>query len=356
MLLLEKERVLSLFRCSWCREPSCLHFAGEAAAWSWPQLSSGRLSLCEHDPDFWLISGLSYAVIWAAPFHSSELYQPRKIRTAIALFKSSKRMLLALIPKVVELPPSGVVSRAAVMFPPWSSPSVHWELGLGSTHTPGKDCVPDSSGVLSALLTHQSTQRSCNKNKNASLLAQSPITLNLSEFTNLYWVTIIITVMNVFVGNVVPGTSPLFIHTPSRKANIFFNPGGEIGCGKSPIETVSTVLYEWKVLRVVLTLLPFTSLLMLEPSSHPSCHSTISFPFGHLQEHWLRSWFWVLLPGVMWGSHPSVTYRRVWGSWAQVEGVSKERFQTLLSLRSECFFPCLVYIYYGRVFFWKRCY
>lgn len=92
--------------------------------------------------------------------------------------------------------------------------------------------------------------------------------------------TIIITIMNIFVSNVVPDTS--LIHGPSRKTNIFSNPGGEIGCGNSPIPKLCLLYFmSGRVFKGGFDSPLFSPLsLMLEPSSHPTCHSTISLPFG----------------------------------------------------------------------------
>ena len=272
-------------------------------------------------------------------------------------------MLPALIPKVIlELPPSGAVSRAAV-FPPWSSPSVHWELGLGCTHPPGKDCARFLSGGSPRLLARQSTQRSRGKNRNASLLLWSPIALHLSEFTNMYWMTIIITtIMNVFVSNVVPDTSPLLRPCPKQKDKHLFQSCRRNWLWKvSHPETVSTVLYEWKGFQRWFWLSFFFTSLPDARTQFPS-----KLPLHHQFSFWKsirsirsRSWLWVLCLGSLWGPTQSVTYRSIglpWGRWGRVGGVSTEgsKLYCLWSQSASSYVLC-IFTMAGFLLFWRRC-
>lgn len=136
----------------------------------------------------------------------------------------------------------------------------------------------------------------------------------LSEFTDLYWVTIIITIMNVFVSNVVPGTSPLLHPCPKQKSKHLFQSWRRNWLWKvSHPETVSTVLYEWKGFQRWFWLsFLFTSLpdARTQFSSKLPLHHQFSF-WKRIRSIGSRSWFWVLCLGSLWGPTQSVTYRRV---------------------------------------------
>ena len=145
-----------------------------------------------------------------------------------------------------------------------------------------------------------------------------------------------------------------FVRAPSRKTNIFSNPAEEIGCGKSPIPKLCLLYFmSGRVFKSGFDYLSFSPLsLMLEPSSHPSCHSTISFPFGRASGVFAQgadsecfAWGHCEVPPKV--SHIGV-YRLALGTRGPGGGCVYRRFQALLSLKSKCFFLCLVYIYYGR--------
>lgn len=232
------------------------------------------------------------------------------------------------------------------------------------THAWERLCARFLSGGSQRLSAHQNTQRSRSKNKNASLLLLSPIALNLSKFTNMYWVTIIIAIMNVFVSNVVPDTS-LLHPWPKQKNKHLFESWRRNWLWKfSYPEIVSTVLYEWKRFQGWFWLsFIFTSL----PDARTQFPSNLSF--HHQFTFWKsirsicsRSWFWVLCLGSLWGSSQSVTYPSIWaclGDAGAEEGVVslKKVPNSIVSevkvLLSHVLCICTMA---GFLLFWKRCY
>lgn len=170
----------------------------------------------------------------------------------------------------------------------------------------------------------------------------------------MYWMTIIITIMNVFVSNVVPDTSPLLHPCPKQKNKHLFRSCRRNWLWKvSHPETVSTVLYEWKGFQRWFWLsFIFTSLPDARTQFPSNCHSTLSFPFGRASGVFAQgvdsecfAWGHCEVPPKV--SHIGV-YGLALGTLGPGWGCVYRRFQALLSLKSKCFFPWLVYIYYGR--------
>lgn len=201
---------------------------------------------CNMTPGFWLISGLSslYGLLHSIP--QSSINRGKLGEQPSLYLNPSEECCQCWFQRSFWNCPHLGQWAEQQCFLPGVVPPLSESWGLGAHTCLGKTVCQIPLWRFSAPAAHQSSQRSRSKNKNASLLLLSPIALNLSKFTNMYWVTVIITIMNVFVSNVVPDTS-LLHPWPKQKNKHLFESWRRNWLWKfSYPEIVSTVFYEWK--------------------------------------------------------------------------------------------------------------